>query len=171
MSESPKKKSAFRALALYATPIPPLARGTKALLNAFRGIAGAASQLKKEKSERAAPELTPWGAMSPAEKFHHACVTDSWTEQDLYRQMAAYRAAKFVQLFVGVMLLPAAVLLVLYSPWWVIAFGVPALVSFSIVMLVQSLRHAWWQCQIDMREMISFKEFVGRSDLFGRLFA
>lgn len=168
MSESTKKKSVIRTMALYATPIPALSRAAKALLSAAKGLAKAAPVSKKEK---AAGEASSWDSMTPAERFHHASVTGEWTEQDLYRQMAAFRAAKFVQLFVGVMLLPAAVMLALYASLWVVAFGVPTLASFSVVMLAQSLRHAWWQCQIDLRSMISFKEFVGRPDLFGRLFA
>jgi len=171
VSELKNKRKVVRTLVLYATPIPAFSRAAKAILSAARGVANAAPVSKKEEIADEPGESSLWNSMTPVERFHHACVTGEWTEQDLFRQMAAFRAAKFVQLFVSFMMIPSIVMLVLYAPWWVVAFGVPALASFSVVMLAQSLRHAWWQCQIDLRAMISFKEFVGRSDLLGRLFA
>lgn len=169
MSDTSKSKTGrvVRQVLLYATPIPALARAVKAMKAAGKGIAAARPRVKAE----AEADASPLDGMSPEERFHHDCVAGDWTDQDLRHQMGAFRAAKFAQLFVSLMMLPAILAVVMSAPWWVISFSVPALASFGVVMFAQALRHAWWQCQIDMRSMISFKEFMGRSDLFGRLFA
>lgn len=165
-----KKRIALKVVS-YATPYPLIARVFQSVSKSGKAIAEAIPARKQAGSAEAEADVCAWSALSPQEKFQKAFVDGQWTEEALVRQYAAFRAAKFVQLVVGFSVLPLVVLIAMYAPWWVVMFGAPAIASFGVVLLAQSLRHAWWQCQIEQRSMMTFKEFVGRDDVFQYLFA
>lgn len=166
-----KKKVALK-VASYATPYPTFARAFQSLVKLGKGVSAAIPKKDGTDDARAEPAAPgSWAAMSASEKFEHAYSQGGWTEEQVLRQYGAFRAAKFVQLVIGLALLPALVAVAITAPLWLVMFSVPVMSAFSVVLIAQAFRHAWWQCQIDLRAMITFKEFIGRSDLFARLFA
>jgi hypothetical protein len=163
-----KKRLALK-VASYATPYPVVSRVVKSLMKSGKAVAESIPKAKDDEVKAAG--ATKWAQMTPEQRFQHAYAEGGWSEEDLIKQYGAFRAAKFVLLVIGLALLPALLGVAFTAPLWIVMFTVPVMASFSVVLLAQSLRHAWWQCQIELRAMITFKEFFGRRDLLGWLFA
>lgn len=105
-----------------------------------------------------------WHRMSSKEKWLYAYEVGQWDEEALTLQRGSISLAKWIFLLAAI-LMPVAITLVVVSvPIWISAFLVPALLFFTAFAVVQFLRHAWWICQIDLRDMISFRDFLRRKD-------
>jgi hypothetical protein len=159
--------SMFKKILFYATPFSVIKRAFKSVSDAGEGIGKAAGEVverAKKREEALRVENPAWYAMSSREKWVHAFEAGQWTNDKLAMQMGSFQAAKWVFLVVSI-ISPALMAWCYYSvPAWLALFLVPLVAVFGGLSVVQFLRHSWWICQIDRREMMLFKEFMKRDD-------
>jgi hypothetical protein len=132
------------------------------------------SHLAKERTTAAREEeqsflsTVPKGT-GPKELFEIYYATFGWSEDILQRNQGTYKWAKRAWLFGSMLCLTTAVLSATWGHWLFVMLFTPTSMLGLIIMLAKAAKAAQQQARIELREMLSFPEFMGRSDFFKRL--
>jgi len=102
--------------------------------------------------------------------FEALFIHNKWTPERLIAQRRAVRRAKWTALclfWIGFCV--ALAMAIFLHERYVLLFGMGFACFFTFFMGVQILRYALYQAQIDLRTLLTFKEFLGRADIFKRI--
>lgn len=166
-------KKGGRLLLRWMTPIPMLMDSGRSVAKSAGNIGEAvksAGEAKQKREDRARASDKEWQGLTAEQRFQKAYEVGAWSEEDLAKQSGSIRVAKFVFLFFGFALMPVVAANFILMPWWLAVFLGPLFVFFIVFSFAQALRHAWWDCQISQRSLITFKEFLSRRDMWSYLF-
>ena len=108
--------------------------------------------------------------IAPSRRFEEMAAALNWTEPQLRDQAVAARRARIGGLLAGAFAFGlVGWTMFLTSVWWVrLALGSVAVVMV-VGTLLQAVRHAWWELQLEQRALTSFRLFLCREDMLRRV--
>lgn len=109
------------------------------------------------------------GPASPAQRFERLYAQRGWTEKALAQQLVAVRRTKRAALAGCLLGTVAAMVLVLLAPLWALVLLVPAAAGLTSFGLAMALKFALFQAQIEQRELIGLRHYLGRRDMIAHL--
>lgn len=171
MNEKLKKGS--KSLLRWMTPLPVLSMFASQTIGSIRRSAEALRLVgsgNEDNRNKSAEDVEEFSKLTPEQRFQKSYEDGAWTEDQLAIQSGRIRVAKFVLIIAAIAIVPFGVATFIYSSWWLAVFLGPATMAFSLILMAQALRHAWWGHQIKHRSMISFREFMSLESVWRNLF-
>ncbi|MEJ8837706.1 hypothetical protein [Ramlibacter sp. AN1133] len=156
-------------LKVLAYPVLRPTRDIRRSAESLREQAKANRQGRKQR-EAAAKEVTELLAeMSPAEKFEQTVEAWGWTEEALESQQVAARRTRIAALLTGGLGFLGLLGLMLVLQGWVVLVLAAVAIVLATGGVLQAVRFAWWEFQLQSRTLVPLRAFVSRPDLLSRL--
>lgn len=137
----------------------------KALATAKEGVCGTNGRAPVE-GEHAAQEILPTDSH---ERFEFLAANNKFDENMLREQKHAVQMGKRIAVRALAVLLISAVFTIVLAKGMVAVMSLPITLSGCLFFGVQTLRYGLFQAQLEDRRLYSFREFLGRPDLFSFL--
>jgi hypothetical protein len=167
---SGRVRSAFGGwLRMLAYPLSrPLAdlRGTAQKMREAARSVRQHRELNQEANKAVDGLLKPF---NPQQRFEEMAAALNWTEPELRSQAVAARRARVGSVAAGVSSFGLIGWAMLLSGGWILLVLASVAVVLVVGTMLQAMRHAWWEFQLEQRALIPFRTFVCRDDLLRRL--
>lgn len=138
--------------------------------DAFKS-AGDSMRAQRKRMKSNPPLTSEQLKMSPQELFLDFYERGAWSEAGLERNRGLYRQAKWACYVVAAATAIAAFWMIIAGGSLLLTFFVaPLLLIGSLVVVSRGAIEAWKQAQVELREVISFAQFMSRPDFFKRIF-
>lgn len=152
--------------------VRPYVQVAQDLRKSGRNIKASYQELKEQKESAARKEVKYIEAPDAKKAFEALYEHGNWTEQELAQQLKVVRRAKWVFGFGSLMGLVCFVFFGLSSDSVLFTLITSlGLMLMSAILGARALQFAIFQTQLEERELISFKEFMGRKDFWRRVFS
>lgn len=152
-------------------PIGALSRASQALGQTGESLAEMAHTFRNKLPEQDGQELPgdPRTIADPCERFELIYKLNGWTPEEVIAQHKAVRRSKFAALVMAVVALVGYLVAMLTLPAWMLLVLVPVGGCLLILGAAQTFRFALYESQLELRSLISAREFASRNDFFRRL--
>ena len=155
-------------------PTVPLRRMSRAFGETRASLRETLKQFKaalpdQPTGSRSFEEGDPRGIEDPRERFEALYAIGGWSEQELDEQRRAVVRTKLVALIMSVVTFSGVLGALVMAPLWMLLFIVPLGGSLLILGLAQTFKFAHYQAQLEMRSLISARQFASLPDFLVRL--
>lgn len=158
----------------FVTPMGAVRRAAASVVRAASAVKASAKTMGESLPGQANgagfAEDDPRSIADARERFSALYELEGWTESDLRLQVKAVRRTKITAICMSIFALAGVVVLATTVPLWMAIFLIPASGSLLVLGFAQAFKYALMETQVSLRELISAREFVGRSDFWMRLF-
>lgn len=180
MSIKDKATRAAKFAVRYLTPLPSIKRSAGSVKGSVDRTAErieqarAAAKAKKERIDQARAVEAEFVASLPAnvseaDKFRAYGERFGWDEIGLAEHRTVHRRMKRIYLFFSALCVYGAIMAVISGGWFFPLFMTPIMLFGMAVLAAAALVEALRQTRIEMRQMLTLKQFMGRGDFFRRL--
>lgn len=155
-------------------PTVPLRRISTALRQTGASLRETAEQFKAAlpdhpTARQSFEEGDPRAIEDPRERFEAMYSIGGWSERELGEQRIAIVRTKLTALIMSSATLAGVVGALVMAPLWMLLFILPLGGSVLILCLAQTFKFAHYQAQIELRSLISARQFASRPDFLARL--
>jgi hypothetical protein len=109
------------------------------------------------------------GQGGPADRFQALVDAGNWTQQELQGQWIAVRRTKWVALMASIFAFVLACSMLFWVPVWALLILAPAALGMAALGIARVVQFGLYQAQLEERALISFKDYMSRSDFFSHL--
>ena len=151
-------------------PVKAIGRASKSVVDTKTALVDMVKQFRDNLPEQETVESDdPRVITDPRMRFEVLYEMNGWSAEELETQRKAVRRTKITSLIMCVLAFCAVVVGLLVAPVWMLLFAMPAAGCLLILSLAQVFKYAHFQAQIELRQLISAREFASLPDFFSRL--
>lgn len=162
----------------YTTPWGAIKRSARSISKAKGSIQETAQalghslgkQLPGQAGEAAYEEGDVRNITDSKLRFETMYEMHKWTPGELKTQVKVLRRTKMTAFVMSIIAAGGVVVVATMLPRWAALFMIPLAGISMIVGFAQGFKYALYEAQIDLRELISSREYVSRNDFWKRLF-
>jgi hypothetical protein len=166
---SKKTSRSFLGMLVY-----PVTRPLQDISRSIQGIKGSVDAARKKLAEkRSDADLAHkyLKAMTPSERFEEVYQLNEWTEDALRDQASSAKCIRLGSLALAALITPILIWIVFTASIFIsMICGIGAII-LTATSIAQATRFAWWEYQIQHRQLLPIREFIDRKDLFKRVFS
>lgn len=150
----------------------PYVRAARDLRTSVQHMRESRQELRSRRERRLAEarEVTRLLAgLAPDDKFARAAAAWGWDEAALAQQQVAAARTRLAALGASGVAFAGLLVLMAFTGGWVALPLAGAALVVLLSGLLQALRFAWWEYQLETRRLVPFRGFLSRRDLPRRL--